>query len=326
VGDTSIQWTNKTWNPIRARNKKTGAVGHYCELDSSGCANCYSSTMQRRFGMPTFPGKGKPMPEDIEVFLDERVLAQPLHWKKPAMIFPCSMTDLFGHWVSDTWLDQIFAVMALAKQHTFQVLTKRAKRMSDYLTDYYRHQHIHEAVKHRMGYDNPKRPAINGSDLPFANIWTGFSAENQATFDRRAADASPLMRSGWLVWVSAEPLIGPIVMQGNYNGLHLNWLGKNGIRFVVCGGESGRNARPCELKWIRSLINQCKSVEGCAFFTKQLGAKASDEENGVAGRDLHGEFVDGRVSLRLADGHGGNIEEWPLDLRIREFPEILQKS
>jgi protein gp37 len=70
--------------------------------------------------------------DQVELFLDEKVLEQPLHWRKPTMVFPCSMTDLFGRWVKDEWLDRIFAVMAHG-QHGFQVLTKRPQRMCDYM-------------------------------------------------------------------------------------------------------------------------------------------------------------------------------------------------
>src|ERR1051325_7770043 len=141
MGDTKIEWTRnadgtagKTWNPIRARRISNDERGWYCEHVSEGCRNCYAEKMNRN----TYFGNGleyKPatLPQ-VELFLDEKILQQPLHWSKPQNVFPCSMTDLFGRWVKDEWLDQIFAVMALAKQHTFQVLTKRPERMREYVT------------------------------------------------------------------------------------------------------------------------------------------------------------------------------------------------
>jgi protein gp37 len=130
---SAIEWTDASWNPLRVRRKATckndpgGEVGWHCEHVSEGCRNCYAETINRRLGtgLDYKPGHRA----DIEHFLDEKMLLQPLHWKKPRKIFVGSMTDLFGDWVTDAQLDRIFAVMALCPQHTFQVLTKRPERM-----------------------------------------------------------------------------------------------------------------------------------------------------------------------------------------------------
>lgn len=133
MGDTKIEWSQKSWSPIRARNRVTGDVGWFCEHMSSGCDNCYAETMN----VNTYFGNGLPykassLPQ-LELFLDEKMLEQPLHWRAAKKVFVCSMTDLFGRFVPDEWIDQIFAVMALAPQHTFQVLTKRPERMLVYM-------------------------------------------------------------------------------------------------------------------------------------------------------------------------------------------------
>src|ERR1051325_7341422 len=141
MGDTNIEWTRnadgtagKTWNPIRARNVPTGKVGWFCEHVSEGCRNCYAERMNRN----TYFGNGldyKPAVLDqVELYLDEKILEQPLHWRNPTNVFPCSMTDLFGRWVKDEWLDAIFSVMYRADRHTFQTLTKRADRQLDYVS------------------------------------------------------------------------------------------------------------------------------------------------------------------------------------------------
>ena len=133
MGDnTKIEWTDATWNPLRARHKVTKKNGWHCEKVSSGCDICYSDKFNRRLGtgLPFKPGHRK----DIEIFLDEKMLLQPLKWKRPRRIFVCSMTDLFGDFHSDGWIDKMFAVMARCPQHTFQILTKRSKRMRDYIT------------------------------------------------------------------------------------------------------------------------------------------------------------------------------------------------
>src|SRR6188768_21461 len=125
--DTKIQWTGSTWSPIRARNRKTGKVGWHCVKHSPGCKSCYSEAMNRRLGNGIdYTPAGL---DEVEYFLDEKMLTQPLRWGKPRMIFVESMSDLFGDWVPDEWIDRVFAVMALAGKHTFQVLTKRAERL-----------------------------------------------------------------------------------------------------------------------------------------------------------------------------------------------------
>src|SRR6516225_466214 len=212
MADTKIEWTEKTWNPIRAMQIGGSKPGHYCALISKGCANCYASAMQPRlFNMPTYPGPGKADYTDnavdvsvgngISVYLDQDVLAQPLKWQKPRRVFPCSMTDLFGAWVPDRWIDQIFAVMANAEQHTFQILTKRSERMRDYLG--------RTAIISNIGqmWFNPSlRVGGNGPAWPLPNVWVGVSVENQEQADKRIPDL--LATPAAVRWLSCEPLLG----------------------------------------------------------------------------------------------------------------------
>ena len=148
-GKTGIEWTDSTWNPIRARcweiqNDGSGKerVGWHCEHVSEGCRNCYAESINIRLGtgFEFKPGnlRGKPgfyggSIDRPEIFLDEKMLLAPLRWKKPRMIFVNSMTDTFADFVPDTMIDKMFAVMALCPQHTFQVLTKRSARMRKYM-------------------------------------------------------------------------------------------------------------------------------------------------------------------------------------------------
>ena len=128
--NTKIQWTDASWNPIRARNNATGKVGWHCVHKSAGCAGCYAEGFNMRLGtgLPFKPASER----DVTIFLDDRMLTQPLRWRRSRMIFVCSMTDLFADFVSDDMIDKVFAVMALAPAHTFQVLTKREDRMLEY--------------------------------------------------------------------------------------------------------------------------------------------------------------------------------------------------
>ncbi|MEK9751770.1 MAG: DUF5131 family protein [Rhodospirillaceae bacterium] len=110
MGDRSrIEWTDASWTPIRARNRATGKVGWHCEHVSEGCRNCYAERWNRPYGtgLPYKPGHRA----DVELFLDEQLLTQPLRWRRPRRVFVCSMTDLFADFVPDEWIDRVFAVM-----------------------------------------------------------------------------------------------------------------------------------------------------------------------------------------------------------------------
>ncbi len=122
---SKIEWTDATWNPI---------IG--CTRVSAGCDHCYAAKMALRLsamGQTAYDGlANKKHFTGVVRCLDDR-LEQPLRWRKPRMIFVCSMSDLFHPSVSFDFIDRVFAVMALCPQHTFQVLTKRPERMVDYL-------------------------------------------------------------------------------------------------------------------------------------------------------------------------------------------------
>ena len=124
MGKTTIEWTDFSVNPIRARLKSDPSkVGHYCEKVAPGCTHCYSSRMQVRFGLPAF-GSGQKR-DDVELFLDESKLDEVRRRKKPTRWFWCDMTDVFGHWVKPEWLAAIFACIDETPQHTHMLLTKR---------------------------------------------------------------------------------------------------------------------------------------------------------------------------------------------------------
>jgi protein gp37 len=132
MGDkTKIEWTDASWTPIRAATID-GKVGWHCEHASEGCRFCYAESINLRLGtgLPFKPGHAK----DLKIYLDERMLTQPLRWKGPRKIFVCSMTDLFASFVPDAFIDRMFAAMALAPHHTFQILTKRPDRMLRYMS------------------------------------------------------------------------------------------------------------------------------------------------------------------------------------------------
>lgn len=259
MGDkTKIEWTDASWTPIRARNKATGAVGWFCEHASEGCRNCYAEGMNNRLGtqLPFKPGHRK----DVEIFVDEKILAQPKAWRRPRRIFVCSMTDLFGDFVPTDAIDQVFAMMAASPQHTFQVLTKRADRMRDYF----------HALR-GMG-------EWNGAAWPLANVWLGVSVEDQAAADFRI----PLLLQAPAAvhFLSCEPLLGPVnVARWLLDANYLEYCDAVGgplpkmpasIGWVIAGGESGPHARPMHPAWARALRDQCAAI-GTPFHFKQWG-------------------------------------------------------
>jgi len=278
---SKIQWTDLTKNPIK---EKGG--GNYCVPISPGCKNCYASRLNslgtrfggngRKFGVR--PG-GHP-----EVTLNVEMLKKWARMRKPKKIFVCSMTDLFGEWVPDEMIFEIFDAMADAPKQNFQILTKRPDHMN-YI--------VHQWILSRGGYQLP------------ANIWPGVSAEDQQRLDERLI---------WLLrtetqtrFLSLEPLLGPIelnssatcsIMEADTSGYLLD--AADLIDWVIIGGESGPDARPMNLTWVTDILDQCREA-GIPAFVKQLGSVWA-KQNGAKHRK------------------GGDPGEWPPEFRVRMMP------
>ena len=117
MATTSIEWTDKTWNPV------TG-----CTKISKGCEHCYAAVMARRL-----KGMGKPKyANGFNVTMHEGALIEPTLWKSPCVIFVCSMSDLFHQDVPFEFIDKVMAVIRETPHHNYQILTKRAERMEEY--------------------------------------------------------------------------------------------------------------------------------------------------------------------------------------------------
>lgn len=185
---TGIEWTDATWNPV------TG-----CSKVSAGCKHCYAEREWPRMTklVPAYAGR-----EFTDVRTHEDRLTQPMRWKRPRMIFVNSMSDLFHQDVPDEFLPDVFAVMASAKQHVFQVLTKRPERMHQVLNDPIFFDTVACMASQVYGVE------ITADDWPLRNVWLGVSVEDQATADERIPlllDTPAAVR-----WISAEPLLGPV--------------------------------------------------------------------------------------------------------------------
>jgi protein gp37 len=304
MNKTPIQWTDFTVNPFRFRNLETGKVGHYCAKISPGCKNCYSDKMQ---GGPylsglTFIAENKPRGE---FFLDEGALQQVLRRKKPCRIFWCDMTDMFLEDYPDEWIDRCFAAMALTPHITHQVLTKRAQRRRGYLTAGRFQSDARVRIYNCAALANPSIDAKFQWPLP--NVWLGVSVEDRARKDR----IDLLRKTPALVrFLSLEPLLED-----------LGQLDLSGIHWVIIGGESGPKARMCDVAWIRSIVEQCRAA-GVPCFVKQLGTQPMSQtiDHGVVYAGSSAKPPQYR--LLLYDCKGGDISEWPADLRVREFPAI----
>lgn len=119
MAESKIEWTDKTWNPITGCTKK-----------STGCLHCYAEVMARRLKAM---GQEK-YTNGFTVTLHERCLNEPLNWKGNRNIFVCSMSDIFHENVPFEFVDKMFNVIKQTPQHRYQILTKRAKRMTEYFS------------------------------------------------------------------------------------------------------------------------------------------------------------------------------------------------
>jgi protein gp37 len=284
---TKIEWAHagtgrgKTWNPIRARDRRSGKPGWHCEKVSPACANCYAERWNMRPGIGGTGLAYKPGHRAaVEIYLDEQTLLAPLHWKKPTGVFACSMTDLFADFVPTEWLDKIFAIAALCPQHIFIFLTKRAARMRAYMERFNRRRAdgLGAAVI-SFGYDGP----LEVLRWPLPNVWLGVTAEDQQRANERIPYllATPAARR----FASCEPLLGqialhnlPLGQSGHVNALTGETLSFEGdydpdgsrLDQIISGGETGPDARPTHIDWERALRDQCAAA-GVAYFRKQVG-------------------------------------------------------
>lgn len=291
MGQTSIGWTQSsdgtkgyTWNPI------TG-----CSMVSPGCQHCYAAAISHRLGWTTQPWTAKNAKDNVQLHPDR--LDQPLRWKKPRLIFVNSMSDVFHDQVPDAFIDAVFAVMAMAARHTFQILTKRPQRMHDYLTDPDTPGRIAAVILNQSStpeYGVLSIEVYNQTHWPLPNVWLGVSVEDQ----RRARERIPLLQTTPAVvrFLSCEPLLKPLDLTAylphrsvydphidlggcalcghlpSWHGTDIAW-----IDWVIVGAESGPGARPMDDDWVRAIRDQCQAAD-TAFFFKQRASSGGRKE------------------------------------------------
>jgi protein gp37 len=213
-----------------------------------------------------------------KTYLVEPALEKPIKRKKPTMYFVCSMGDLFHESVPFEWIDIIFSIMSDCDQHTYQLLTKRPQRVLDFISWKW------NKIEENIGMGIPW--------FPKDNIWIGVSAENQEMANKRIPVLLKIPAK--VHFVSVEPMLGSIdltkiipeqcktitmdVLYGyavNKNKSFRDGLAS--IDWVICGGESGHNARPMHPDWVRILRDQCKDAN-VPFFFKNWGEWYPDKK------------------------------------------------
>lgn len=285
MADTNIEWLRgddgrqgKTWNPTDG-----------CDEVSPGCSRCYAKLLAARFC-----GEGQPYAGLVQIVkgkagrvvnwtgvvrFSPKKLALPLKWRKPQRVFVNSMSDLFHDGCTDQQIAAVFGVMAACSQHMFVVLTKRPRRMREWfewletqrtplITIPWSPRLTCRAEAGKLldvrGYHPMLGTEPSPHMWPLPNVILGVSVENRAVLERiddlRACPAAARV-------ISAEPLLED-----------LGEVDLSGVGWLIAGCESGPGARPCEVKWLRSLRDQCKAAE-VAYFLKQ----AKETQLGVCG-------------------------------------------
>lgn len=253
---TSIEWTQETWNPTAG-----------CSIVSPGCTHCYAMRMAHRIQHnPRLSGsayrgvtkKSKAGPVWTgRVNMSATALMKPLRWRKPRLVFVNSMSDLFHETLTSAQIARAWAIMAIAKQHTYQVLTKRPQKMLEWLSDPATRFTVELAMR---AID----PSAKIEAWPLPNVWCGTSTED----NRRAKERIPVLLQvpAAVRFVSAEPLLGQVDLRSilrKQDFKRLHW--------VIVGGESGPKSRPMHPTWARDVRDACLE-NGVKFFFKQVGS------------------------------------------------------
>lgn len=333
--NSTIGWTDATW-PIVAG----------CEYESPGCSNCWAVRDSWRlahnpnpkvhnayFGTVDKLESGKLAWSGIVRMLYDR-LGWPLKWRGSKRVFVCSQADLFNPKVRFDFIAAAFGVMAMCPEHTFQVLTKHARRMREFFEwlDQQQNGALETCLWHArqaLGAERSNRHEPFPDKLPawpLENVWAGVTVEDQARAEQRIPE---LLRCPAAVrWVSYEPALElvdfeewlwPICTATLEEHLREHdagmWCVEASLDWIVIGGESAQtraNTREFSIEWARAVIAQCRKA-GTKVFMKQLGTKPIGSH---------------QIDVPLPPLPKGKTsrykwhepEHWPEDLRVQEFP------
>lgn len=314
MSTTSIEWVQRPGTEAKVFNPSRG-----CSRVSEGCRHCWAERMAHRFNGPGQPYEGlttirggRPGWTGEVRFVPE-MLAEPLRWRKPCTVFVNSMSDLFSEKLSDEQIAAVFGVMAACPQHTFQVLTKRAKRMREWFewatTRYVPVHHwclsrmlnLATGIRGGVGNEDVKH-AWDNATWPLKNAWIGVSIENQATADERIQEL--LQCPAAVHFVSAEPLLGGIDLEKHLKPTLVTNSGERmqhpdpripsqggswewGLDWVIIGSESGPGARPMQIEWAsamrpgsRSSRSRSRTSTTARAATRRTGPAVRGHESG----------------------------------------------
>ena len=243
---TEIEWTDATWNPV------TG-----CTKIGPGCDNCYAERFAERWrGIENHPYE-----QGFDLRLWPNRLDQPIHWKKPRLIFVNSMSDLFHKKIPIKFIDRVFDTMETADQHIYQVLTKRSSLLRKYI---------------EMRYPHGSAPR---------HIWLGVSIEDRKHLVR--LEHLKQTRAS-VKFISFEPLLGPI-----------GECDLSGIDWAIVGGESGPNSRAMKEEWAVEILHECEKKDVSFFFKQWGGFRPKSGGRKLLGKEWN-ELPDSRSNTMMA--------------------------
>jgi len=300
-----------TWN---------GWIG--CTKVSPGCLNCYAETlMDKRYHRVEW-GKGNPRSRTSDLNWK-----QPLKWNRDCekngtrtKVFCASLADWLDDEVPLHWLAELIELILSTPNLDWLLLTKRPQNWKPRLKAIWLQDLVGAASRNVQSW-------LDGESL--CNVWLGTTIENQAMVDERISDLLSIPAK--VHFLSIEPLLESIAFPDNlawyyckdcdemteHSGFGSTDCAHCGVEledlrqpsWIIVGGESGRGARPCQIDWMRSIVNQCKAAK-VPVFVKQLGSNPVFSQ---VDHPTHFPYFH-------VTGKGGDIEEFPEDLRIREFP------
>jgi len=337
--ETAIAWTDHTFNPW---------IG--CSKVHTGCTHCYAESFAKRYGKAEWGAGG------TRVLTSDANWRLPLKWNRDAekagvraKVFCASLADVFEDWqgeihgggkddgvlaiddersrllTMDDVRARLFAMIDATPNLDWLLLTKRPENIG------------------KMWCSHVNTDGLPPSKLRRENVWLGTSVSDQVTADKAIPELLKCRDLAPVLFLSAEPLVGPIDLSAIPVGHDVQWNPKTGgdtwanhfrgrINWIIFGGESGHGARPCVIEWLRKGVEQCRSA-GVAPFVKQLGGYVVDRNDvGYEGdkqnawpmdtntSDLEQGWQGQLVRVHLRDKKGGDMPEWPEDLRVQEFP------
>jgi protein gp37 len=302
--DSAIQWTDHTFNPW---------IG--CTKVSPGCANCYAAVSVPAKMRGIKWGKGEPRQRTSAAYWK-----QPLAWNKFPLgrvrprVFCASLADWLDNEVPIAWLADLLKLIHDTPNLDWLLLSKRPENWKD---------RIVAALNHLTGERDQNPSAFEnwldlwqaGADAP-DNVWLGTTVENQEMADHRIPEL--LKIPARVRFLSCEPLLGAVDLR-HVTSSTGEWLTITGrIDWVIVGGESGPGARPFNIDWARDIVKQCMAAD-VAPFVKQLGSMP------VCDCSIAVESFSANCCYHfpnpIRDKKGGDINEFPDDLRIRQFPD-----